>query len=75
MKLTVIGQGGARLALLRTKEAAQLFQHLGENGILVRRFTEHPSWLRFGLPGGEAEWERLRKSMASRPLTLFESGG
>ncbi len=66
-----IAGGTSLFRLVRTKEAAQLFQHLGENGILVRRFTEHPSWLRFGLPGGEAEWERLRKSMASRPLTLF----
>ena len=59
--------GGTSLfRLVRTKEAPQLFQHLGENGILVRRFAEHPSWLRFGLPGGETEWERLRKAMASR---------
>jgi cobalamin biosynthesis protein CobC len=68
--------GGTSLfRLVRTNEATQLFQHLGENGILVRRFAEHPSWLRFGLPGGETEWERLRKAMASRPLTLFEGGG
>ena len=26
---------------------------------IVRRFAEHPSWLRFGLPGTEAEWQRL----------------
>jgi len=68
--LEIIG-GTSLFRLARTKEAAQLFQHLGENGILVRRFAEHPSWLRFGLPGGETEWERLHKAMASRPLTLF----
>ena len=68
--LEIVG-GTSLFRLARTKEAAQLFQHLGENGILVRRFAEHPSWLRFGLPGGETEWERLRKAMASRPLTLF----
>jgi len=68
--LEIVG-GTSLFRLARTKEAAQLFQHLGENGILVRRFAEHPSWLRFGLPGGETEWERLHKAMASRPLTLF----
>lgn len=69
--LEIVG-GTSLFRLARSKEAAQLFQHLGENGILVRRFTEHPTWLRFGLPGGDAEWERLRRALASRPLTLFE---
>ncbi len=62
--------GGATLfRLVRAKEAARLFQHLGENGILVRRFAEHPTWLRFGLPGGEDEWQRLKDA-----LTSFERG-
>jgi len=34
-------------------------------GIMVRRFAEHPAWLRFGLPGGEAEWQRLERALAS----------
>jgi cobalamin biosynthetic protein CobC len=57
--------GGTSLfRLVRTKETAQLFQHLGASGILVRRFAEHPSWLRFGLPGSEGEWQRLADVLA-----------
>jgi hypothetical protein len=26
---------------------------------MVRRFAEHPAWLRFGLPRGEEDWQRL----------------
>ena len=58
--------GGTSLfRLMRTKEAARLFQSLGQAGILVRRFAEHPIWLRFGLPGGENEWQRLERALAS----------
>ena len=32
----------------------------------VRRFAEQPTWLRFGLPGGEPEWQRLRSALNSR---------
>ena len=58
--------GGTSLfRLVRSKEADRVFQSLGEAGIMVRRFAEHPSWLRFGLPGGEAEWQRLETALAS----------
>lgn len=60
--LEVIG-GTSLFRLVRAKEAAQLFQSLGEAGILVRRFAEHPSWLRFGLPGSEDAWERLAAAL------------
>jgi cobalamin biosynthetic protein CobC len=57
--------GGTNLfRLARTPAATRLFQHLGRAGILVRTFPEHPSWLRFGLPGAEAEWSRLQIAMA-----------
>jgi len=49
---------------VRTADAARLFQTLGEAGILVRRFAEHPTWLRFGLPGDEADWQRLEEALA-----------
>jgi len=29
----------------------------------VRRFSEYPAWLRFGLPGKEDEWQRLRSAL------------
>ena len=62
--LEVIG-GTSLFRLVRSKEAGRVFQSLGEAGIMVRRFAEHPSWLRFGLPGGEAEWQRLERALAS----------
>jgi cobalamin biosynthetic protein CobC len=57
--------GGTSLfRLVRTADAGRLFQTLGEAGILVRRFVEHPTWLRFGLPGAEPEWQRLEHALA-----------
>ena len=47
-------------------EAARLFHRLGEAGILVRRYADHPAWLRFGLPGRDADWHRLGTVLASR---------
>lgn len=62
--LEVIG-GTSLFRLVRTRDAAGLFQSLGSAGILVRRFAEHPAWLRIGLPGGESEWQRLERALAS----------
>jgi cobalamin biosynthetic protein CobC len=50
--------------LVRTPEAAQRFNHLGERGVLVRRFDRQPTWLRFGLPGEEDDWQRLAEALA-----------
>ncbi|MFC5587080.1 threonine-phosphate decarboxylase CobD [Nitratireductor kimnyeongensis] len=44
---------------LRHPRAAQLFDHLGRNGILVRRFAGRPDCLRIGLPGDDQGFERL----------------
>ena len=62
--LEIIG-GTSLFRLVRAKQTTSLFQHLGEAGIFVRRFAEYPVWLRFGLPGGDGEWERLRLALAS----------
>jgi cobalamin biosynthetic protein CobC len=61
--LSPIG-GTSLFRLARTQDAARLFQSLGQAGILVRRFGEHPIWLRFGLPGSEPEWQRLADALA-----------
>jgi cobalamin biosynthetic protein CobC len=29
----------------------------------VRRFAAEPTWLRFGLPGAESEWQRLADAL------------
>jgi cobalamin biosynthesis protein CobC len=58
--------GGTSLfRLVRTSAAESLFEHLGRAGILVRHFPEYPMWLRFGLPGDEASWDRLCAALAA----------
>src|SRR5438132_1333037 len=60
--LEIVG-GTSLFRLARSRAATDVFDHLGRAGIFVRRFAEHPSWLRFGLPGGEQEWMRLRAAL------------
>jgi cobalamin biosynthesis protein CobC len=51
--------GGTSLFRFVVDPRAQaLFRHLGEEGILVRRFAERPDCLRIGLPQVD-EWNRL----------------
>jgi len=52
--------GGTRLfRLAEANDAFSTFARLGRAGILVRRFAEHPSWLRFGQPADPSAWLRL----------------
>ena len=60
--LEVIG-GTALFRLVETATAADLFDHLARRGILVRRFADQPRRLRFGLPPGEAAWDRLAAAL------------
>jgi cobalamin biosynthesis protein CobC len=60
--LEVIG-GTPLFRLVRTPAAKGLFEHLGSAGILVRRFAEHPTWLRFGLPAGTLGFQRLKTAL------------
>lgn len=62
--LELVG-GTSLFRLVRDPEAGKLFRHLGEAGIFVRHFSREPLWLRFGLAGGEPEWQRLEKALAS----------
>jgi cobalamin biosynthetic protein CobC len=57
--IEVVG-GTSLFRLVRTSAADHLFHHLGRAGIFVRRFPQHPAWLRFGLPGSQTAWDRLR---------------
>lgn len=59
---SIIG-GTGLFRLLETPEAATLFARLGRHGIYVRRFQNAPDRLRFGLPGDEAAWSRLRAAL------------
>ncbi len=61
--------GGTTLfRLLATPDAQALFAHLGRHGIYVRRFQNEARWLRFGLPGDAAGWERLEAALSSAAL-------
>jgi cobalamin biosynthetic protein CobC len=45
-----------------TKQAAAVHRQLAQRGILTRYFAQ-PHSLRFGLPGSEADWGRLRAAL------------
>ena len=49
--------------LVRTPDAAALFARLAGRGILTRPFDYAPEWLRFGLPGTAADFDRLDRAL------------
>ncbi|RWM29961.1 threonine-phosphate decarboxylase CobD [Mesorhizobium sp.] len=58
--------GGTTLfRYLSVTDAPTLFSALGERGILLRHFADRPQALRAGLPGSEAEWQRLEGALAA----------
>jgi cobalamin biosynthetic protein CobC len=61
--LAVAG-GTSLFRLVRTPGAVALYDQMGKAGILVRRYAEHPDWLRFGLPPDEPAWQRLREALS-----------
>jgi cobalamin biosynthetic protein CobC len=61
-----VAGGTSLFRLTRSSEAEKLFQHLGRAGILVRRFSEELTWLRWGLPRDENEWRRLNEALPRR---------
>ena len=64
LALPLVG-GTSLFRLVQTPAANALFQHLGEAGIWVRAFPENANWLRFGLPGNEAGWKRLKAALVA----------
>ncbi|MFO1153355.1 MAG: threonine-phosphate decarboxylase CobD [Rhodospirillales bacterium] len=56
-----VAGGTGLFRLTATDRAEELFEHLAQAAILVRRFTERPSWLRFGLPSDDASFDRLAR--------------
>lgn len=62
--LEIVG-GTPLFRLARTRAAPGLFGHLARAGILVRPFADDPGALRFGLPGGEPQWQRLGEALAN----------
>jgi cobalamin biosynthetic protein CobC len=55
--------GCALFATLATAQAASLYEHLARQAILTRHLPAH-GLLRCGLPGSEAEWQRLASALA-----------
>jgi cobalamin biosynthetic protein CobC len=62
--LDIVG-GTTLFRLAHGRAASELFGHLGRAGIFVRRFADHPAWLRFGLPAAEQDWQRLQNAMSN----------
>jgi len=65
--LTVVGRTDL-FVLADVENANALYEHLGRQGILVRPFDYNNKWLRFGLPGAEADWQRLEDALGSANL-------
>lgn len=67
--------GGTHLfRLYDTGDAAAAQDHLAQARIWSRRFPYSDGWLRLGIPGSHAEWDRLtdalRKSRAGRAASI-----
>ncbi|MBD8617390.1 pyridoxal phosphate-dependent class II aminotransferase [Sphingomonas sp. CFBP 13728] len=54
--------GCALFRLIDTDDAEVLFVRLARAGILTRTFDHSPRWLRMGVPGDEAAFERLGRA-------------
>ena len=58
--------GGTDLyRLAETDAASDLHEKLGRAGIYTRPFPDRARWLRFGLPGPDAHWDRLEQAIGS----------
>lgn len=56
--------GGTPLfRLVHHSKSSEWFKALACHGILVRPFPERPGWLRFGIPGEDSDWTRLRNAL------------
>ncbi|MBL8660503.1 MAG: threonine-phosphate decarboxylase [Rhodospirillales bacterium] len=73
-RLRLLG-GTPLFRLVDSPHAPSLFEHLAARGILVRRFAAFDRWLRFGVPGNDADFERLGAALADwRPNQGSGSG-
>ncbi|WP_298887226.1 threonine-phosphate decarboxylase CobD [uncultured Bradyrhizobium sp.] len=56
--------GGPLFRLYETPDGLATQEKLARGQIWSRVFAQNPTWLRLGLPGAEAEWERLAEVLA-----------
>jgi cobalamin biosynthetic protein CobC len=61
--LRIVG-GTDLFRLVEDTRAPELYERLGRAGILVRAFSDHPNWLRFGLPGRDPDFLRLAQALS-----------
>jgi cobalamin biosynthetic protein CobC len=64
-----IADGTVLFRLARCPNADAWFRHLAAHSILTRPFTSDDGLLRIGLPGEEAQWERLAVALEARRIT------
>lgn len=57
-----VAGGTSLFRFIRDRQAQPIFRHLGEHGIITRRFEERPDDLRIGLPD-ENGWPRLEEAL------------
>lgn len=65
--------GCASFRYLPTEHAAEVYEALAQQGILVRRFDDPPA-LRFGLPREETAWQRLSAALARSTCSRYMAG-
>jgi cobalamin biosynthetic protein CobC len=69
-----IAGGTSLFRLIRARDARQIFQHLGANGIIARLFRKEPTWLRFGIPS-ESDRHRVDSVLAAVGQLLRKAAG
>lgn len=62
--LRVIG-GASLFRLAEAEDAPARFERLARAGVLARPFADQPRRLRFGLPGSDADFDRLAAALGS----------
>ncbi len=62
--LEIIG-GTDLFRLIDARDAQEIYRRLGKNRILSRRFDDHPTWLRLGLPGSDEALQRFQAALKS----------
>lgn len=60
--LKIVG-GTTLFRLACGRNAPEIYERLGRAAILTRKFDHRPDWLRFGLPGTDAGWQRLEQAL------------
>jgi cobalamin biosynthetic protein CobC len=66
LRIGLLLTGGTPLfRLVSHPQASEIFEQLAQRGVLARRFPERPEWIRFGMPGNDADFERLSSALTA----------